>query len=68
MGEVQQAFDNILFTFTTQPWVANSKLMQIAFLCEFLGLSNDERDKFGTDMVFIAQKMGRRYGPFAKIS
>lgn len=30
-------------------------------------LDPGERDDFGTDMVFLAKKEGRSYGPFAKI-
>ena len=30
-------------------------------------LSDSERDDFGTDMVFLAKKEGKSYGPFAKI-
>ena len=63
----QEIYDNLLFLFSIQPQVANSKLMQIAWLDAFFSLSRKDRDKFVTDMVFIAQKMGLRYGPFAKI-
>ncbi len=63
----QEIYDNLLFLFSIQPQVANSKLMQITWLDAFFSLSRKDRDKFVTDMVFIAQKMGLRYGPFAKI-
>tara|TARA_B100000131_G_scaffold188057_1_gene180996 strand:+ start:195 stop:1811 length:1617 start_codon:yes stop_codon:yes gene_type:complete len=63
----QEVYDNLLFLFSVHPQVANSKLMQIAWLDAFFSLSRKDRDKFVTDMVFIAQKMGLRYGPFAKI-
>ena len=63
----QEVYDNILFLFSVHPQVANAKLMQIAWLDAFFSLSRKDRDKFVTDMVFIAQKMGLRYGPFAKI-
>lgn len=33
----------------------------------FPSLPKDEMDELGTDMVFFAMKVGRNYGPFAKI-
>ena len=50
-----------------QAWVANSKLMQIKWLYAFLGLNKKQRNKFCTDLIFLAEKAGRRYGPYAKI-
>ena len=64
---VDEAYDNLLFVFGTKPHVANSKCQQIKWLSEFLSLSDDDRDNFGTDMVFLAKKEGSAYGPFAKI-
>lgn len=66
------AIDNILFVFTTKPFVANSKLMQITWLHKVMvEMSRSERDDFCSDMIFLAMKVGRgksdRYGPFAKI-
>jgi len=62
-----EAYDNLAFVFGTKPHVANSKCQQIKWLSEFLSLSPEDRDKFGTDMVFLAKKEGTKYGPFAKI-
>ena len=67
VSSVKEMIENIALVFTTQPHVANSKLMQITFVYHYATLSNDERDELGTDMVFSAMKMGRNYGPFAKI-
>tara|TARA_B100000029_G_C17589660_1_gene962128 strand:- start:1700 stop:3412 length:1713 start_codon:yes stop_codon:yes gene_type:complete len=64
----QIAYDNMLFVWSTTPHVVNSKLQQIAWLLAFLKLDKAARDKFATNMVFLAKKEGRRYGPFAKIS
>ena len=50
-----------------QAWVANSKLMQIKWLYAFLTLSTKNRNKFCTDLIFLAEKAGRRYGPYGKI-
>jgi|SaaInlV_120m_DNA_3_1039746.scaffolds.fasta_scaffold02896_3 hypothetical protein len=60
-------FNNFLYVFGTQPHVANSKLQQLTFLHLATSLSSDELDEFGTDMVWLAMKAGRRYGPFAKL-
>ena len=63
-----EAYNNILLIFNSQPYVSNSKLMQLAWLDSFFKVpGKDNRDKFLTDMVFIAQKMGLRYGPFGKL-
>ena len=63
----EEAYNNLLFVFGTKAHVANSKCQQIKWLSEFLSLSDDDRDNFGTDMVFLAKKEGSSYGPFAKI-
>ena len=62
------------FGFLNQPYVANSKLQQINFLWAFLSTctTQTERNKFCTDLVFLASKEGKdmktsRYGPFGKI-
>tara|TARA_Y100001970_G_scaffold17249_1_gene19505 strand:- start:2774 stop:4414 length:1641 start_codon:yes stop_codon:yes gene_type:complete len=63
-----EAYNNILLIFNSKPFVSNSKLMQLSWLDSFFSINGkDNRDKFLTDMVFIAQKMGRRYGPFGKL-
>ena len=63
-----EAYNNILLIFSSQPHVSNSKLMQLSWLDSFFSINGqDNRDKFLTDMVFIAQKMGLRYGPFGKL-
>ena len=65
--DVQTAYDNLLFVFGTKPFVANAKCQQIKWLTEYLSLSREDRDTFGTNMVFLAKKEGRKYGVFAKI-
>ena len=62
-----RAWKNLHFVFGTKPHVANAKCQQIKWLCGFMKLDADERNDFGTDMVFLAKKEGRAYGPFAKI-
>ena len=53
----------------SQPFVANSKCMQISWLFAFYtGLKTKKmKDKFCTDLIFLASKEGERYGPFGKI-
>jgi len=63
----EEAYNNLLFVFGTKAHVANSKCQQIKWLSLFLSLSDEDRDKFGTDMVFLAKKEGTKYGAFAKI-
>lgn len=64
---VDQALDNIEYMFRAQPWVANSKCQQITWLSMVMSLSSEDRDNFMADLVFMAKKEGRKYGPFGKI-
>lgn len=64
---VDQALDNMEYIFSTEPWVANSKCQQITWLSKILSLKDDDRDAFVADLVFMAKKEGRNYGPFGKI-
>jgi len=36
-------------------------------LYNFLTLSTKNRNKMATDMIFLAEKAGRRYGPYGKL-
>ena len=64
-----EAVINIRETFsrTSQPQTANSKLMQITWLYNLLSLSTKNRNKMLTDMIYLAEKSGRRYGPYGKL-
>ena len=64
-----EAVINIRETFsrTSQPQTANSKLMQITWLYNLLSLSTKKRNKMLTDMIYLAEKSGRRYGPYGKL-
>lgn len=64
---VDQALDNMEYIFSTEPWVANSKCQQISWLSKILSLNDNDRDEFSADLVFMAKKEGRSYGPFGKI-
>ena len=48
-------------------WVANSKCMQVVWLFNFLNLSKEDQNKLATDIIFLAEKAGRRYGPYGKL-
>ena len=47
--------------------VANSKLMQLTFLDVLMSMPKKKRNQFMTDMSFLAQKKGDRFGPFGKL-
>lgn len=47
--------------------VANSKIMQMAFLEQLVKLSKKDRESAMTDMVFISMKKGEKFGPFGKL-
>jgi len=65
----EEAIINIRETFdrTSQPQTANSKLMQVTWLYNVLSMSTKNRNKFLTDLIFLAEKSGRRYGPYGKL-
>ena len=64
----KKAINNIAIVFGTEnSYVANSKLMQIKFLDVLYSLDEKERNQFMTDMTFLAQKKGERFGPFGKL-
>ena len=67
VGDAEEAIDNIRMVFGTAPHVAKSKLMQIQFLNMLHGMTPKKRNMFMTDMSFLAQKKGKRFGPFGKL-
>jgi hypothetical protein len=49
---------------------ANNKLMQLSFLYGLSKLSKENRDKYVTDLLYIAEKRGSKiyeFGPFGKL-
>ena len=64
-----EAVINIRETFsrTSQPQTANSKLMQLTWLYNLLSMSTKNRNKMLTDMIYLAEKSGRRYGAYGKL-
>ena len=41
--------------------------MQLKFLDELFKLDEKKRREFVTDLVFLASKIGEKFGPFGKI-
>ena len=69
---VDQAIDNLMMLFTTEPYVANSKLQQIKWLHSVLitfrrTAGKEGFNRFCTELVFLSKKEGRSYGPFGKV-
>jgi hypothetical protein len=62
-----QAVNNLTVVLATETHVATSKMMQLYFLDMLMGMNVKERNKFMTDMSFLAQKKGDRFGPFGKL-
>ena len=56
---------------TAQMKVANSKLMQLAFLYDILKIKENKGVEtyisWWTDLVFLSIKLGNQYGPFGKL-
>ena len=64
----EQTFvDNMLAVYANEPHVAHSKCMQMAFLDVVVDMKKTQRREFMTDMVFLAAKKGKRFGPFGKL-
>ena len=57
----------MLAVYANEPHVAHSKCMQMAFLDVVVGMKKEKRREFMTDMVFLAAKKGKRFGPFGKL-
>jgi hypothetical protein len=58
---------NIKQVYESDPVTAQSKLMQLDLFSEILSLKDIEVRKLMTDIVYIAKKEGRPYGPFGKV-
>jgi hypothetical protein len=58
---------NIKQVYESDPVTAQSKLMQLDLFSEILSLKDIEVRKLMTDIVYIAKKEGRSYGPFGKV-
>lgn len=60
--------NNIKAKFLSEPHVANSKLMQLAFLDAIYSITpKKDMLEVWTDMVFLAIKKGNKFGPFGKL-
>jgi|TARA_R110000822_G_scaffold256539_1_gene382315 hypothetical protein len=67
INKVEDFVTNMKTVFDTEPFVANSKLMQLNFLNEIFSLTETDRNRLLTDMVFLAMKKGEYFGPFGKL-
>ncbi len=66
----EDAYNRIVGARVATPHVANSKVMQMAWLCNILSIQkigNDNVNEFLTDLVFMSKKEGKQYGPFLKL-
>tara|TARA_B100000945_G_scaffold109771_1_gene86952 strand:+ start:201 stop:1907 length:1707 start_codon:yes stop_codon:yes gene_type:complete len=66
----EDAYNRIMGAQVNTPHVANSKVMQMAWLCTILSIHKDGDDninEFLTDLVFMSKKEGKQYGPFLKL-
>ena len=51
----------------SQKSIATSKLMQLDFLAQVLGMGKEKSNELFTNMAFLAQKKGVGFGPFGKL-
>jgi hypothetical protein len=63
----QKFLSNIKEVYKSDPVTAQSKLMQLDLFSEILGLKENQVRKLMTDIVYIAKKEGKAYGPFGKV-
>ena len=66
----EDAYDRMVGARTSKPFVVNSKVMQMAFLCTVLSIKkngDNNLNEFLTDLVFMSKKEGKQYGPFLKL-
>ena len=64
----EQEFDtNLKYCYLCDPVTAQSKLMQLDFLTAVLSLNAQDLSKLVTDVVYVAKKEGRAFGPFGKV-
>ena len=66
-NDTDTAMANITAVFLSKPHAATSKLMGMKFVHAVATMPKKKRDEFMTDMVFIAAKKGKRFGPFGKL-
>ena len=58
---------NISMCYMADPVTAQSKLMQLDLLLSILELPKTDLSKLLTDIVYVAKKEGRAFGPFGKV-
>ena len=58
---------NLKACYASDPVTAQSKLMQLDFLIAILSLGKEQLSKLVTDVVYVAKKEGKSFGPFGKI-
>ena len=63
----EEFINNFKEAFSVESDVANSKLMQLQFLDMLYSKKKDEYNELLTNMVFLAMKKGKYFGPFGKL-
>jgi len=71
ISQKKQFVDNMNVVFSgAEPHIANVKLMQIYYIDKLMQLDSTIRNEYLTDLLYIAQKKGRKvfdFGPFGKL-
>jgi uncharacterized protein YbaA (DUF1428 family) len=67
INTMQQFKDNLKEVFLSDIATAHSKLMQLDLLTQIMDLETHQLKKLLTDMVYLAKKEGKAYGPFGKV-
>ena len=66
--KTKQEFDaSFQSAWSTQEDIASSKLMQLTFIHAVLKMQKKPQKEFLTNLTFLAQKKGRKFGPFGKL-
>jgi hypothetical protein len=59
--------DSIIKTLKKNPESATQKLMSMTFIWKLMSVSKKKQEEILTDMIFLAKKKGKTFGPFGKL-
>ena len=59
--------ENLEKVYLADVGAAVSKLMQLDLIADILNLNEKQLNEMLTDIIYMAQKKGRKYGPFGKV-
>jgi len=67
VSSMKQFQENLEKVYLADIGAAVSKLMQLDLISDILNLNKKDLNEMLTDIIYMAQKKGRKYGPFGKV-